>query len=106
MSGVLDARRNSKLDSITNKIEQTGGKSFGIKTDITTDTIGEITPNEIKAILNHIIWYRRPQKPETKKRKNNNTFVLSNIGILDIFKIGKIKLSARTLTYLIKKCKQ
>ena len=35
VSVVLAARRNSKLESITNKIEQTGGKSFGIKTDIT-----------------------------------------------------------------------
>ena len=34
-SVVLAARRNSKLESITNKIEQAGGKSFGIKTDIT-----------------------------------------------------------------------
>ena len=34
-SVLLAARRNSKLESITNKIEQAGGKSFGIKTDIT-----------------------------------------------------------------------
>ena len=34
-SVVLAARRNSRLESITNKIEQAGGKSFGIKTDIT-----------------------------------------------------------------------
>ena len=34
-SVVLAARRNSKLESITNKINQNGGEAFGIKTDIT-----------------------------------------------------------------------
>jgi|TARA_B110000263_G_scaffold11754_2_gene9955 short-subunit dehydrogenase len=34
-SVVLAARRNSKLESITNEIKQTGGNAFGIKTDIT-----------------------------------------------------------------------
>ena len=35
VSVVLAARRNSKLESITNKINQNGGEAFGIKTDIT-----------------------------------------------------------------------
>ena len=34
-SVVLAARRNSKLDSIINEIEQSGGQAIGIKTDIT-----------------------------------------------------------------------
>lgn len=35
VSVVLAARRNSKIESITNKINQNGGEAFGIKTDIT-----------------------------------------------------------------------